>query len=183
MEGISIHQGKSAFKSTSKNDPPTQNSPSKGKGKAWWQTWCLRRECASFEQRRAKDALKRKAHLIQCGSFNAQWKVEPLKSLPSSAWIAAPNPDLTIGYEESHLTGGSIICRPVPGSAPVICDHRLRYPCITIEVKPNEIPQWLSQNLHNAAVMLRTKRRKECIIFICFIRVVVCTADTRFTDH
>lgn len=85
--------------------------------------------------------------------FNAQWRIDPLKSVPGSSPIAAPKPDLTIGFEESYLTGGSIISRPVNDSAPVICDHRIEYPCVTVEVKPNE-----TQNLHNGAVMLKTLR-------------------------
>lgn len=90
--------------------------------------------------------------------FNAQWRVEPLDDSPQTFQIAAPKPDITIGYDESFLTSGSRISRPVADSAPIICDHRLEYPCVTVEVKPNETPQWLSQNLHNAAVMLRILR-------------------------
>lgn len=65
-------------------------------------------------------------------------EIDPLKSLPDSSAIAAPKPDLTIGYDESHLTGGSIISRPVLDSAPVICDHRIEYilyPCVAVEGK------------------------------------------------
>lgn len=29
---------------------------------------------------------------------------------------------------------------------------------MTVEGKPNEVPQWISQNLHSSAVMLRTLR-------------------------
>ena len=90
--------------------------------------------------------------------FNAQWRIDPLESTPGSSPIAAPKPDLTIGFEEAYLTGGSIISRPVNDSAPVICDHRIEYPCVTVQVEPNEVPQWISQNLHNSAVMLRTLR-------------------------
>lgn len=90
--------------------------------------------------------------------FNGQWRVEPLDGSPRAFQLAAPKPDITIGYDETFLTSGSRITRPVADSAPIICDHRLEYPCITVEVKPNETPLWLNQNLHNAAVMLRILR-------------------------
>ena len=79
--------------------------------------------------------------------FNAQWRIDPRESTPGSSPIAAPTPDLTIGFEEAYLTGGSIISRPVNDSAPVI------------RMRPSyRVSHWTSQNLHNSAVMLRTLR-------------------------
>jgi hypothetical protein len=95
--------------------------------------------------------------------LNTQWEgTFPLATLGEQAQyhIAAPNPDLAIGYSEDNLKGvlkARIFLHDQ--CAPLKSDKQLLFPVVTVEVKGAAIEVHAQrQNMHNSAVMLRNLR-------------------------
>ncbi|CAE7177341.1 hypothetical protein CFE70_005667 [Pyrenophora teres f. teres 0-1] len=91
-----------------------------------------------------------------------QWRNGyPLPSGGSTLQIAAPNPDMTIGYNRDEMTGCDEAieylgeyCTPIKG------DGSLAFPVATVEIKHLTGDAYAErQNMHNAAIMLRNLRK------------------------
>ncbi|EDU45454.1 hypothetical protein A1F94_003087 [Pyrenophora tritici-repentis] len=91
-----------------------------------------------------------------------QWRYgHPLPSGGSTLQIAAPNPDMTIGYNRDEITGCDEAieylgeyCTPIKG------DGLLAFPVATAEIKHITGDAYAErQNMHNAAIMLRNLRK------------------------
>tara|TARA_R110002003_G_scaffold110_10_gene9327 strand:+ start:995 stop:1933 length:939 start_codon:yes stop_codon:yes gene_type:complete len=92
--------------------------------------------------------------------LNAQWEgTFPLATLGEQAqyYIAAPDPDLAIGYNEDNLKG-VLKARMFlhDQCTPLKSDKQLLFPVVTVEVKGAASDEHAQrQNMHNSAVMLR----------------------------
>ncbi|THC90404.1 hypothetical protein EYZ11_010145 [Aspergillus tanneri] len=95
-------------------------------------------------------------------ALSIQWKTGPLESLGEETRpLSMPKPDLTIGFNWRSLFEGQ--CHP-PQSArpqyafPIPGDFETALPFFALEAKSDSSEQARIQNLHTAALMLRTLR-------------------------
>jgi hypothetical protein len=78
--------------------------------------------------------------------------------------VAPPWPDLTVGLRRSFFRDYILVLRQLGSiAAPIICAPQILFPCFTLEVKGGSgASDARSQNLNNAAHMLRHLRLLSC---------------------
>jgi hypothetical protein len=102
-------------------------------------------------------------------AFRAQFAGECVLSLlhdadDDTSKIAPPWPDLTVGLRRSLFQDYIVVLRQLGSiAAPIICAPQIVFPCFTLEVKGGSgASDTHSQNLNNAAHMLRHLRLLSC---------------------
>ncbi|KAL5357987.1 hypothetical protein BJX96DRAFT_173031 [Aspergillus floccosus] len=92
-------------------------------------------------------------------SFDSPWTVEPLTCYTSDAPVLrTPRPSLTVGLQSSYFLTGKAFRDLQPYVAPIERDQALTFPFLAVEIAPGDSVLGISQNLYNAAVMLRNQR-------------------------